>query len=189
MEDKQIVDLFWERSEAAISETQKKYDRYCKYIACNILHNTADAEECTSDAYFRLWELIPPHYPEKLSAFLGKIVRGLAIDRLRRRLAKRRGMGDDENGISEAESEFLSQNAARDGGDMEESYMQRDAINRFLGALPRETRIIFVQKYWYMSTVREIAHELGISESNVKTALLRTREKLAEFMKKEGFDI
>lgn len=88
VEDNKIVDLFWSRSERAISETQKKYDKYCRYIANNILRDEWDSEECVSDAYIRLWELIPPNRPEKLSVFAAKIVRGLAIDRLRGKLAK-----------------------------------------------------------------------------------------------------
>ena len=84
MNDKQILDLYWARSEDAISETSKRYGRYCRYIARNILHNDEDSEECVNDTYLKAWETMPPHRPEKLSAFLGKIVRNLALNRYKR---------------------------------------------------------------------------------------------------------
>lgn len=177
MDDGKIVALFWERSEDAIAETKKKYDKYCMYIAHNILHNTADAEECTGDAYFRLWNLIPPAYPEKLSVFLGKIVRGIAIDRLRKNLAEKRRENGDANEAENTASSF----------ELEKGVIQKDIINRFVASLPREARIIFVRRYWYMDDVRGIAQDMKISESKVKTSLFRTRKLLSDFIEKEGF--
>ncbi|MGN1473696.1 MAG: RNA polymerase sigma factor [Eubacteriales bacterium] len=187
MDDGRIVDLFWERSEAALVETKKKYDRYCLYIAENILSDSRDAEECVNDAYLRLWNRIPPHKPEKLSAFLGKIVRGLAIDRLRFHLAKKREAEKNAailDEFSECFGELISDNE-----DAENSLFLRDAINRFLGTLEREQRIIFMQRYWYFSSIQNIAAALGLSESKVKVTLFRVRGALKSALEKEGFPV
>ena len=93
MDDKQILDLYWERSEAAISETSKKYGKYCRYIASNILHNDEDSEECVNDTYLRAWNSIPPNRPSVLKTFLGKITRNLSLDRYELLNAKKRNGG------------------------------------------------------------------------------------------------
>ena len=93
MDDKQILDLYWERSEAAISETSKKYGKYCRYIAFNILHNDEDSEECVNDTYLRAWNSIPPNRPSVLKTFLGKITRNLSLDRYELLNAKKRNGG------------------------------------------------------------------------------------------------
>ena len=169
VEDNKIVDLFWSRSERAISETQKKYDKYCRYIANNILRDEWDSEECVSDAYVRLWELIPPNRPEKLSVFAAKIVRGLAIDRLRGKLAKKRGVPETEL-ITDELAESLN---GTDQNNIENGILLRDAINKFLYGLEKEKRIVFVRRYWYMSSIRDIALDVNMSEGNVKTTLCR----------------
>lgn len=182
MQDCDIVELFFERDEQAIAETQKKYEKYCLYIANGILHCCEDAEECANDAYSRLWQLIPPARPARLSAFLGKLVRGLAIDKLRESHAKKRG-GPEL--VLEELDECLGDASACDEPDID----LRDAINRFLGELPDDARVIFVQRYWYMCSVREISRETGSSESRVKVTLARTREKLRRYLEKEGFSV
>ena len=185
VEDNKIVDLFWSRSERAISETQKKYDKYCRYIANNILRDEWDSEECVSDAYVRLWELIPPNRPEKLSVFAAKIVRGLAIDRLRGKLAKKRGVPETEL-ITDELAESLN---GTDQNNIENGILLRDAINKFLYGLEKEKRIVFVRRYWYMSSIRDIALDVNMSEGNVKTTLCRLRAELKSFLEKEGFEV
>lgn len=181
--DGQIIDMFWERSEAAVAETQKKYEKYCMYIAENILGDREDAEECVNDAYLSLWQSIPPARPDDLPAYLGRIVRNTSIDMLRRRKAAKRGFG---------ETEPISDELAACLGEIDspaDSYCIRDALDRFLGRLPKRTRIIFVQRYWYMSPVRDIARDIGMSEGSVRVSLYRTRAELKEFLKKEGIDV
>lgn len=180
-QDRQIVDLFFERSESAIAETQKKYEKYCMYIAKNILGNREDAEECVNDAYLALWQNIPPARPDDLPAYLGRIVRNSSIDILRHRKAAKRGfdatvMITDE--LAECLGDFDAPSAA-------DNFTLRRALDSFLASLPARTRIIFVQRYWYMCPLRDIARDLGISENNVKVTLYRTRGELKKFLEKE----
>ena len=181
--DERIIQLFWARSEAAIAQTSAAYHAYCIYIADRILHNREDAEECVNDAYGKLWNLIPPHTPRSLPAFLGKIVRDLSIDRLRRNLAEKRGAADTLSILDE-----IGELAGREdpSGSLEDRLCLKDLINRFLAGLPREKRVMFVRRYWYMSDVREIARDLGRSEASVKTALARMRGELKTMLEKEG---
>ena len=175
--------MFWERSEAAVAETQKKYEKYCMYIAENILGDREDAEECVNDAYLSLWQSIPPARPDDLPAYLGRIVRNTSIDMLRRRKAAKRGFGETEQISDELAACLWEIDSPAD------SYCIRDALDRFLGRLPKRTRIIFVQRYWYMSPVRDIARDIGMSEGSVRVSLYRTRAELKEFLKKEGIDV
>ena len=162
MEDSKIIDLYFERSQSAIKETHEKYGHYCHTIAYNVLYSYEDAEECVNDTYLRAWKSIPPHRPSRLSAFLGKITRNLALDRYDSRTAKKREcpleLALEE--ISECVPDVSAERES-DGG------VLRDAINSFLASLPRRTRIIFMQRYWYLSSISEISASLGISESNV----------------------
>lgn len=180
MEDSKIIDLYFERSQSAIKETHEKYGHYCHTIAYNVLYSYEDAEECVNDTYLRVWKSIPPHRPSRLSAFLGKITRNLALDRYDSRTAKKREcpleLALEE--ISECVPDVSAERES-DGG------VLRDAINSFLASLPRRTRIIFMQRYWYLSSISEISASLGISESNVKVILMRTRKKFKEFLEKE----
>ena len=108
MEDSQIVDLYWERSENAINETATKYSRYCHYISFNILHNDEDVEECVNDTYFRAWKAMPPKRPTYLAIFLGKITRNLSIDRYKKYSAEKRGLGQMELALSELDEAIPS---------------------------------------------------------------------------------
>lgn len=183
MEDRQIIELYNERSEAAISETADKYGKYCHYIAYNILYNEQDSEECVNDTWFRAWNTIPPQQPNKLSAFLGKITRNLALDRYKYYNRKKRGNGQTAQALEEL-SECLSV-----GNSTEQEVEVRqlaEALNTFLRSLPSDKRRILVRRYWYLSPVKEIAMDFGMSESGVKTILHRTRIKLKHFLEKEG---
>lgn len=182
MEDKQIVDLYWARSETAISETQTKYGKYCHYIAQRILESFQDAEECVNDTYVKAWNAMPPHRPERLQTFLGKITRRLALDRYDYNTAQKR------NCSMQLALEELAE--CIPGGSNEDTRVEeavlRDAINEFLGNLTKKNRILFVRRYWYLCSVKELAESMGMSESNVKVTLLRTRNRFKEHLENEG---
>jgi len=185
MEDKQIVDLYWERSETAISETEKKYGRYCHYIAYQILYSDEDAKEVVNDTYLKIWYTIPPEHPDSLKSYIGMISRQLALDTYERQHTKKRG-GQVPFVLNEL-SECIPDHD--NGADIGECVALSDTLSRFIGALPQRTRNIFVRRYFYMSTVAEIAKNFSMKESNVTMHLLRTRKKLKQFLKKEGFDL
>ena len=184
MDDKKIVTLYWERSETAITETDKKYGRYCRYIAHNILHSDQDAEECVNDTYLKAWETMPPKKPELLSTYLGKITRNLAINRCIHDHADKRS-ACVEDILSEAE-EFIP---APSEGDISSEIHLRDVINSFVASLSQDVRVVFVRRYWYMSSVKNIATDYGMTESNVKVMLMRTRNKFKDYLEREGISI
>lgn len=184
MEDKEIVDLYLERSEDAVAETEKKYGRYCRYIAYQILGDDCDAEEVVNDTYLKTWNTIPPQRPDILKSYVGMICRQLALNAYEKRSTQKRG-GQLPLVLDELEMCVAD---TSDGTDIGESVALSDALNRFISALPTRTRNIFVRRYFYMSSVSEIAADLGMKESNVTMHLLRTRKKLKQFLKKEGFE-
>ena len=179
MDDKQIIELYFARSEAAIGESEKKYGVYCRTIAGNILTNRADAEECVSDTWLRAWDSIPPTRPERLGAFLGRITRNLALDRLR---AEKRKCP-----IREELGECLTQ------GDPTASMVDRvvltQVLDRFLEGLPPKKRRLFLRRYWYFASVQELARDFGMSQSSVKMTLLRLRRELKEQLEQEGIEL
>ena len=172
-----------DRSENAISETDKKYGRYCHYIAFGILQSEEDAKECVNDAYFRVWNAIPPHQPICFKTFLGKITRGLALNRWEKLAAKKRRGGQVSIALDElAECIPDTQNTE----DISEDIVIKDTLNRFLDSLPSEARNIFVRRYWYLLPIKEIAKEYRLSENKVAVILFRTRKKLKDELEKEG---
>ena len=186
MEDEQIIALYWDRSENAISETDKKYGQYCHYIARNILQNEEDTAECVSDAYLRLWNSIPPRRPNNLRTFLGKITRNLALNRYEQRKTQKRGAGEIPQVLEELQQCIPSGESPQQ---LVDGIVLRELLNSFLAGLKPQTRKIFLQRYWYMSSVKEIARDLGITESKVTVTLCRTRQKLASLLEKEGFTL
>lgn len=185
MEDQKIIQLYWNRSESAISETAKKYGRYCHYIAYGILHSEEDAEECVNDTWLHTWNAIPPQRPHRLQAFLGKITRNLSLNRYEKRVACKRGGGE----LSLILDELAECIPAAGSDRMIEDLAFKDLLNRFLDALPAETCKLFVRRYWYMTPIKELAREYGISESNATVTLFRTREKLKDYLEKEGVSL
>ncbi len=186
MEDSKIIELYMDRSEQAISETSKKYGRYCHYIAYSILQNEADSEECVNDTYLRAWNSIPPKYPNRLQTFLGKITRNLSLNKWEKLSAEKRGAGQIPLILDElTECIPTEENTAQTVANM----VVRDALNRFLEDLPAGTRKIFVRRYWYMSSIKEIADEYGLSQSKVTVTLFRTRGKLKTVLEKEGITL
>ena len=184
MEDNAIIEMFTQRNESAIAETDKKYGRYCHRIAFNILYSKEDADECVNDTYLKTWNAIPPHKPTVFSAFLAKITRSTAIDRYLHDRAKKR------NSYAELALDELSECIPDvDSDDITSELILKNAINSFLSALPSKTRIIFMRRYWYLCSVKDIAEDLGMSESNVKVNLMRTRAKFKAHLEKEGIII
>lgn len=186
MEDIEIVRRFQERDDAAIKELQSKYRNYCSKIAMNILCSREEAEECVNDSFLRIWELIPPNEPNSLRAYLGKITRNLAINRLKSLTAEKRGNGEI-TAVYEELSELISDKTNVEQ-QHENSEMLRE-INVFLDSLPERNRNIFVRRYWYCDSVKEIARSFGLSENNVSVTLSREREKLKKYLRKRGYDI
>ncbi len=186
MEDRKIIELFNERSETAISETAEKYGKYCHVIAYNILYNEEDTQECVNDTYLKAWESIPPQIPNKLSAFLGKITRNLAISKYRYNNSKKRGGGQIPFALEELAECIPAANTTEQAVS---DNLFTEILNRFLEELSLEKRKIFLQRYWYLCSITEIAEEFAISESKVKMILLRTRNKLKQVLEKEGITI
>jgi RNA polymerase sigma-70 factor (ECF subfamily) len=183
MDDQQIIDLYWARSENAISETAEKYGKYCHTIAYHILHNDEDSEECVNDTYLRAWETMPPQRPHRLSAFLGKITRNLSLDRYKRLAAEKRGSGQVPLALDELLDCVPTGDSAEKTAD---DLALTESLNRFLGTLSVDSRRIFLRRYWYLTPVKEIAAGCSISESKVKMSLLRSRKELKKFLEKEG---
>lgn len=186
MDDKQIIQLYWARAEAAISETAGKYGRYCHYIAYHILHNDQDSEECVNDTYMRAWESIPPQRPAILKAFLGTITRNLSLDKYSQLSAEKRKQGQMTVALNELQECLPTQDNTEGVTD---DIVVVDVFNRFLASLSAQQRKIFVRRYWYFSTVKEIAADYAISESKVKMTLLRARNKLKQLLEKEGITL
>lgn len=186
MDDGQIVDLYWARAENAISETANKYGTYCRYIAYNILYSEEDSEECVNDAYLAAWNTIPPQRPNRLSTFLGKLTRNLALDRAKYNGREKRGGGQLPLALDELAGCVPS---ADDTLRAVDDMVLADCFDRFLAALPDQARKLFVRRYWHLSPVKELAADFGVSESKVKMTLLRARNELKRQLEKEGIEL
>ena len=186
MEDRQIVELFLRRSETAIAAASEKYGAYCHSIAFRILHNERDAEECVNDAYLSAWNAIPPHTPERLSTFLGKLTRNLAVNRYQFSHAAKRGGGQVEVVLSELADCIPVESDAEQA--MEDELIVK-ALNAFLRNQPKEKRNIFLRRYWKLESIREIADSCGMSASKVTSLLLRMRRELKKYLEQEGISL
>lgn len=183
MEDLQIVELYWNRDENAIKETQNKYGNYCYSIAYSILHNNEDAQESVNDAFLATWEAIPPHHPLMLSTFIGKITRRISLNRWRNASAEKRGGGQVTLSFDELEECIPD---GRDFRDELDAKLLAESIDEFLGGLKDEPRKVFVCRYWYFESIEEIASRFHYSQSKVKMMLKRTRDNLKDYLIKEG---
>lgn len=173
MNDREIVNLYWQRSEQAITETEQKYGRYCHIIAYNILENSEDSEECVNDTWMSAWNAMPDKRPDRLSPFLARITRNFALTKIVRRTAKKRGSGEAELALEELD-ECLSS-----GYDLEKEIEDRElsrAIDAFVSNLPEEEQLVFISCYWYMASVKETSEKSDFSESKVKTMLSRKEQ-------------
>lgn len=183
MDDDIIIDLYWARSESAISETSKKYGGYCTKIAMNILQNREDSEECVNDTYLKVWNAVPPQRPTFFLSFLGRITRNISLNRYKERNAKKRGGSEVALLLSELEGCIPSRS------NMEVEYetgLIAKAIDDFLYSIDSKNRIVFVRRYWYADSIASIASRFHMSESKVKSMLFRTRNKLRVYLEKEG---
>lgn len=181
MEDLQIVDLFWARSESAITETSAKYGRMLTGISLSLSSSREDAEECVSDTYLAAWNSMPSDRPTYLGAYLSKIVRRLSIDRFRAQTAQKRG---GVGYVCEELSDCIPSNSS-----VERDYDERqttESINRYIYSLDEEKRYMFVRRYFYSDAIETIALSLGVSQGKVKTTLHRLRAGLKRHLEREG---
>ena len=185
MEDAAIVALYWERDEAAIAETDKKYGPYCRAIALNILSVREDAEECVSDSYYRAWSTMPPQRPDRLPPFLGRIVRNLSISRWRREHARKRYAGLESllSGLEEC---------LPGPAEVEEAIEGRELTRRieaWLEGLGRDDRAVFLRRYWYGQEVRALARDWGVGPNQMAKRLQRLRKSLRQSLEQGGFTV
>ena len=178
MEDNEIVELYFERSERAIDATEEKYGAYCRAIARNLLGSDADAEECVNDTWLSAWNSIPPNRPVLLRTYLGKLVRRLSVSRIRYRMAEKRGGGEIPLILDELSEVLPAEDETSDE-------LSKEALNRFLSGLRKTERSVFLCRYWYGDAVKDIAARFGFSESKVKSMLYRTREHLRAYLDAE----
>ena len=186
MEDTKIIQLYWDRNQQAISETAIKYGAYCTSIARNILGNHEDAEECVNETYFQTWNTIPPHRPNRLSTFLGKITRNLSFNQYKLTHANKRGRGETPAILDEL-SECVS--GKQDVEQEMEYYELVKILDDFLDSLPSKKRSIFICRYWYNDSLTEIAKQFHMKENAVSMTLQRIRKKLKQYLVERGYEV
>lgn len=186
MEDSEILDLYWQRDEQAIRQTRQSYGGYCFSVAASILGNDWDAEEVVADTWVKAWNSIPPHRPAYFKQYLAKITRNLAINVQLSRDAQKRGNGQVTLALEELHECIPSWETAE--GHLEEAEL-KGAISRFLRTQPRREQSIFLRRYFYLESVREIARRYGLREANVLQILSRTRRRLKGYLAKEGYTL
>lgn len=182
MSDQEIIALYFARSEKAIAKTAEKYGKYCYTIAYHILKNHEDSEECVNDTYLKIWNHIPPARPFRFCAYLGKITRNLALRLYETYNAEKRGGGEITLVLEELEDCIVSEHTI-DNALTDKEIMS--VLNRFLADLPIQTRKIFMRRYWYLSSVREIARDFHMTENHIRTILFRARQKLKIMLEQE----
>lgn len=184
MEDKTIIELYFRRNEKAIAASDEKYGAYCFAVANNILENKEDSEECVNDTWLRAWESIPPAKPSVLRLFFARITRNLAIDRFEKNSALKR------SGFSVVLDEL--QECIPSPGDVESEYSSKElgaAITAFLSSLSARERNIFIGRYYFGRSVKQISSEHLMREDNVYSVLSRTRKKLKAYLTEKGFNL
>lgn len=184
MEDTELIALFFARDERAVSAAEEKYGGLCRSTALHILGNAQDAEECVNDALLKVWNAIPPANPEYFAAYLLTAVRRVSLDRYEHIRADKRG----GSAVPEALDELADCLASQDDVAAQcESRALGAAVSRFLSGLPARQRDVFIARYFRLCPVREIAEEYGISAANVKITLMRTRNALKAYLRKEEY--
>ena len=184
MEDREIVQLYWDRDERAIGESDRKYGALCRGVALRVLESIEDSEECVSDTWLRSWNTIPPQRPNLLGAFLARITRNLALDRWRAARAERRGGGETALALEELED-------CVSGLSLEDEVERRElvrALTGFLRSLPEGDRNLFLRRYWAVETLEKLAKEEGQSVSALHRRLRKLRAALADWLRKEGIE-
>lgn len=184
MDDSQIVELFWNRDEGAIEQCERKYGSYCRSIAYRILGDPLDADECVNDTYQAAWDSIPPHKPAILSTYLGKLTRRISLKVLRSKDTQKRGNGEVDLSLDELSGCISSDHSVE--VEMEFKELVK-TLNAFLAKLPADERRVFIRRYWHAMPITEICEQFGFSKSKVESMLHRTRKKLRNLLKKEGY--
>ena len=182
MEDEKIIELFWQRDESAIRQTEQKYGGICRSIALRILEDSGSSEECLNDTWLRAWNAIPPQRPAVLKAFVCRITRNLALNRLRDLSREKRGgksacvVLDELEGclpdLSTPEKELEDQEITQ-------------SLNRWLDTLPKQQRVAFVRRYWYFDSLKDLSVRMGWSVSKTNSLLRRLRESLKKHLESE----
>ena len=184
MEDTKILDLYWQRNEEAIVQTDHKYGSYCRTIAYNILRNHQDTEECVNDTWLQAWDNIPPARPNVLRLFLARITRNLSINRYMASQSQKRGGGQIPLVLEEL-AECLA-----DDHDVDHTYEIKalgECIAQFVRSLPEREANLFVRRYFYVESVAVIAKRYGLTDNHVMVILSRTRKKLKTHLEQEGY--
>lgn len=184
MDDEKIVELYWQRDQRAIEKTQHKYGSYLTKVAYNILSDWEDSVESVNDTYLSAWNAMPPHRPQALCAFLSKLTRRISIDLLRKKQSAKRGGGEYVLSLSELSQCLPGGNTTEQEAD---GRALAQSIQRFVQALPEKSRNVFIGRYFYMDPVKEVARYCGLTESNAKVLLHRTRLALREHLEQEGY--
>ena len=184
MEDQQIIELYFDRNEQAITETDVKYGKLCHSIAYNILSNREDSEECVNDTYIGVWNAIPPTRPDNLMAFVCRIARNLSLKRLEY-LKREKRSADVILSLDELSAVLPDERYAPDVSDEDVGRL----ISQFLRTQKEDVRNVFIRKYYFFDSVKEIAERYSFTESKVKNMLFYTRNKLKDYLIKEGVEI
>lgn len=177
MEDQKIIELYFARDEQAIAETEVRYGKLCRQIAMHILGNRADAEECINDTYLKLWNSIPPEHPRSLTAYIRRMIRNIAIDRYRTQSKSLRHMDFDV--VLEELAEVTPSDVSEDA--------LREAVQGFLRTLGDTDRRLFLGRYWYATSVKELAKAWGMTPNAVSLRLYKTREKMKAYLSERGY--
>ena len=183
MDDQEIIARFFARDEEGLTAARARYEPYCAAVARSLLNDPRDQEECLSDTWLRAWNAIPPQRPRSLGAFLAKITRNLAINRLRDGNAQRRGGGQVPLALEELR-ECVSPEGSPEGELDRQAAVE--ALDRFLDGLPPLQREVFLRRYWYFDAMGDIARRYHMAEGSVKSSLFRTRRKLRDYLTQEG---
>ena len=178
IDDEKIIDLFFERSEQGIRELDNKYGAVCHNLSYNIVNNRQDAEECVNDAYLGAWNAIPPARPNPLLSYIVKIVRNISLKIYWKKEAAKRS-GHYKIALEEIESCIADQKTVEN--EMETRELAR-IIGEFLDTLTLENRVIFMRRYWFADSYKDIAEFVGLSEKNVSVRLTRIREKMKQYL-------
>lgn len=184
MDDMQIIDLYFDRDEQAIKETDVKYGKLCFCIADNILSNDEDSEECVNDTYFSLWNSIPPTRPNNFVAYICQIVRNLSLKKLSFNLAMKR---TPNMIVSFSELEEILPDDHIDPNIGDEGIGK--LISDFLSKEKEDSRNVFIRKYYFFDSIRDIAKRYSFTESKVKNMLFHTRNRLRKYLKEEGIEV
>jgi RNA polymerase sigma-70 factor (ECF subfamily) len=185
VEDEEIVKLYFRRDENAISETQKKYGAFCRKIAFNILSNDEDTEECVNDAYLQAWNAIPPQKPNRLGAWLGRVVRNNAYNIWRKNHRKKRYDGMEElfSELADCVPSPVSVEQEIDGQEL------TAFLNSWLGTLPKDDRVLFLRRYWNGEAIKDLARQFGVSPTKMAKRMYRLRQNLSDALEKEGYSL